>query len=59
MPQNCSRDVQRVIKLWDKIIDSGDDMAFNELKVSFGLGGVIHATDVVATCTSFSVIVIT
>jgi pimeloyl-ACP methyl ester carboxylesterase len=47
MPQNCSNDVQRVIKLWDKVIDSGDDKAFKELKELFGLGDVIHAVDVV------------
>jgi hypothetical protein len=54
MPQNCSNDVQRVIKLWDKVIDSGDDKAFKELKELFGLGDVIHAVDVVNACRSYS-----
>ncbi|KAF8258283.1 peptidase S28 [Lactarius quietus] len=49
MPQNCSNDVQRVIQLWDKVIDSGDETTYNELKVLFGLGDIVHATDVVNT----------
>jgi hypothetical protein len=59
MPQNCSNDVQGVIAFWDKIIESGNETALNELKTSFGLGGVIHADDAVATCTSPSGIVTT
>ncbi len=59
MPQNCSNDIQRVIAHWDEIIDSGNETAFNELKASFGLGDVIHADDVVSTCTSYSRIVTT
>ena len=59
MPQNCSNDVQRVIKLWDNVISSGNEIAFNELKVLFCLGEIIHAVDVVATCKSYSWIVTT
>ena len=59
MPQNCSNDVQRVIKLWDKVISSGNEKAYNELKALFGLSEVIHAVDVVNTCRSYSWIVTT
>ncbi|KAI9446834.1 peptidase S28 [Lactarius indigo] len=47
MPQNCSNDVQRVVAHWDEVIDSGNETALNELKTSFGMGGVVHADDVV------------
>ena len=59
MPQNCSNDVQRVVKLWDKVISSGNEKAYNELKALFGLSEVIHAVDVVNTCRSYSWIVTT
>ena len=59
MPQNCSNDVQRVIALWDKTIHSENETAFNELKALFGLRDVIHAVDVVHSCTSHSGIVTT
>ncbi|KAI9446835.1 peptidase S28 [Lactarius indigo] len=59
MPQNCSNDVQRVVAHWDEVIDSGNETALNELKTSFGMGGVVHADDVVNERTPFSWIVTT
>ncbi len=53
MPKNCSGDIETVIAHWDKIIESGDETAFNKLKASFGMEGVIHADDVVATRASW------
>ncbi|KAI0297228.1 serine carboxypeptidase S28-domain-containing protein [Multifurca ochricompacta] len=44
MPKNCSNDIQAVIAHWDQVIASGNTTAFDELKTSFGMGGVVHRT---------------
>ncbi|KAI0293151.1 peptidase S28 [Multifurca ochricompacta] len=49
MPKNCSNDIQAVIAHWDQVIASGNTTAFDELKTSFGMGGVVHQDDVVGT----------
>ncbi|EPS30153.1 hypothetical protein POX_b02836 [Penicillium oxalicum] len=45
MPQNCSRDVSRVIDHIDKIYRSGSEKKMQELKEMFGLGDIEHFDD--------------
>ncbi|KAF7719783.1 Serine carboxypeptidase [Penicillium ucsense] len=45
MPQNCSRDVSRVVDHIDKINKSGNEKKMQELKDMFGLGDIEHFDD--------------
>ncbi|TDL23893.1 hypothetical protein BD410DRAFT_720031 [Rickenella mellea] len=46
MPQNCSADVQAVIKHIDDTFTSGNATMIDEIKNLFGLGNVTHLDDV-------------
>lgn len=45
MPQNCSRDVSRVVNYIDKVNESGSDKKLQHLKEMFGLGDIEHFDD--------------
>ena len=45
MPQNCSADVQLVIKHIDDVLRKGTDAEVQALKSKFGLGSVVHNDD--------------
>lgn len=45
MPQNCSRDVSRVVNYIDKVNESGSEKKLQQLKEMFGLGDIEHFDD--------------
>ncbi|KAL0063139.1 hypothetical protein AAF712_009929 [Marasmius tenuissimus] len=49
MPKNCSADVEAVIALVDKTIDSNDAIEIQELKANFGMSNVTNIDDFAAT----------
>ena len=50
MPQNCSADVQAVIKHIDQVFQGKDTAAINALKSNWGMGDVVHLDDVAGAC---------
>ncbi|KAJ8081297.1 hypothetical protein PM082_007132 [Marasmius tenuissimus] len=52
MPKNCSADVEAVIALVDKTIDSNDAIEIQELKANFGMSNVTNIDDFAATLTT-------
>lgn len=48
MPQNCSKDISRVVKHIDRVYESGDTKKQQELKEMFGLGDVEYFDDFAA-----------
>ncbi len=45
MPQNCSRDVSRVVNYIDRVNESGSEKKLQQLKEMFGLGDIEHFDD--------------
>lgn len=45
MPQNCSKDVSRVIDYMDNLAQSGNEKQIQSLKNMFGLGDLEHFDD--------------
>ncbi|KAF8869174.1 peptidase S28 [Mucidula mucida] len=45
MPANCSSDVQAAVARIDEILDSGDVVAIQQLKETFGMGNVTYSDD--------------
>ena len=48
MPQNCSRDVQRVIEHIDDVFTSGNESAITELTELFCMPNISHLDDFVS-----------
>lgn len=48
MPQNCSRNFERIVELVDGVITKGDADEIAELQKSFGLQELAHAEDFAA-----------
>ena len=48
MPQNCSRDVQRVIEHIDDVLTSGNESAITELTELFYMPNISHLDDFVS-----------